>query len=160
MWTPKIIFLRLWVEQVGQLEAVCGQWLWWEVQSLAWSWSWNSWNKKINDLSQNFLKLKHSHNVFHHLEPHLPEQRCFQTVWTQSSVVLAEQQEESSDQFLWRKEESEMRNCKFKTLKFKGCFMITDRKENVYNSTLCAPYYFSKMADQKWSTTHYSIIIY
>lgn len=42
----KMMSLRLWVEEVGQLKAVCGQWLWWEVQGLTWSWSWNGWKQK------------------------------------------------------------------------------------------------------------------
>lgn len=41
-----IMSLRLWVEEVGQLKAMCGQWLWWQVQGLAWRWSWNSWNQR------------------------------------------------------------------------------------------------------------------
>lgn len=43
----KTVFVsRLWVEKVGELKAVCGQWLSWQVQSLAWRWSWNSWERE------------------------------------------------------------------------------------------------------------------
>lgn len=46
MWFKQVFALRLRVEEVGELKAVSGQRLGWQVQSLAGRWCRNSWERR------------------------------------------------------------------------------------------------------------------